>query len=83
LKERSPRAFDAILAVASKIKSGRNPPAPSFYKALEETQAIARFSFFGPVVLKKAVRGKLSLVNIVEDVDGLSEGMLLIGSEIA
>jgi len=81
LKEHTPWTFDAILAVAGKIKSGNKPPAPSFYKALEEAQGIARFSLFGPVVLKKAVRGKLFLVNIVGDVDGLSKGMLLIGNE--
>jgi hypothetical protein len=60
LKERSPWTFDAILAVAGKIKSGNNPPAPSFYKALEESQGIARSSLFGPVVLKKAVLFKVS-----------------------
>jgi len=38
-------------------------------------------SLFGPVVLKKAVRDNLFLVNIVGDVDGLSKAMLLIGSE--
>ena len=57
--ERSPWTFDAILAVAGKIKSGNNPPAPSFYKALEEAQGIARSSLFGPVVRKEAVQGKL------------------------
>ena len=58
LIERSPWTFDAILAVAGKIKSGNNPPAPSFYKALEEAQGIARSSLFGPVVRKEAVQGK-------------------------
>ncbi|KAH9994958.1 hypothetical protein BJV74DRAFT_830722 [Russula compacta] len=58
LMERSPWTFDAILAVAGKIKSGNNPPAPSFYKALEEAQGIARSSLFGPVVRKEAVQGK-------------------------
>jgi hypothetical protein len=58
LKERSPWTFDAILAVAGKIKSGNNPPAPSFYKALEEAQGIARSSLFGPVVRKEAVQGE-------------------------
>jgi hypothetical protein len=43
LKERLPGRFGAILAVAGKIKSGNNPPAPSFYKALGEAQGIARF----------------------------------------
>jgi hypothetical protein len=56
--ERSPWTFDAILAVAGKIKSGNNPPAPSFYKALEEAQGIARSSLFGPVVRKEAVQGR-------------------------
>jgi hypothetical protein len=58
--ERSPWTFDAILAVAGKIKSGNNPPAPSFYKALEEAQGIARSSLFGPVVRKEAVQGRFS-----------------------
>jgi hypothetical protein len=58
LMERSPWTFDAILAVAGKIKSGNNPPAPSFYKALEEAQGIARSSLFGPVVRKEAVQGR-------------------------
>jgi hypothetical protein len=74
LKERSPWTFDAILAVAGKIKSGNNPPAPSFYKALEEAQGIARSSLFGPVVRKEAVQGKFSIVNLVRDVDGILKG---------
>jgi hypothetical protein len=49
-------------------------------KRQEEAQGNTRFSLSSPVVLRKA-RGKLSLVNIVGDVDGLSKGMLLIGSE--
>jgi hypothetical protein len=61
LMERSPWTFDAILAVAGKIKSGNNPPAPSFYKALEEAQGIARSSLFGPVVRKEAVQGIFSV----------------------
>ncbi|KAI0305541.1 hypothetical protein B0F90DRAFT_1808783 [Multifurca ochricompacta] len=61
LMERSPWTFDAILAVSGKIKSGNNPPAPSFYKALEEAQGIARSSLFGPVVRKEAVQGMLLL----------------------
>lgn len=65
LKERSPWTFDAILAVAGKIKSGNNPPAPSFYKALEEAQGIARSSLFGPVVRKEAIQGKFFQVNLV------------------
>jgi hypothetical protein len=62
LMERSPWTFDAILAVAGKIKSGNNPPSPSFYKALEEAQGIARSSLFGPVVRKEAVQGRPSPV---------------------
>jgi hypothetical protein len=80
LKERSPWTFDAILAVAGKIKSGNNPPAPSFYKALEEAQGIARSSLFGPVVRKEAVQGKFFIVNLVRDVDGISKGMLLLAA---
>jgi hypothetical protein len=80
LKERSPWTFDAILAVAGKIKSGNNPPAPSFYKALEEAQGIARSSLFGPVVRKEAVQGKLPIVNFVRDADGIFKGMLLLAA---
>ena len=58
LKEHSPWTFDAILAVAGKIKSGNNPLAPSFYKALEEAQGITRSSLFGPIARKEAVQGK-------------------------
>ncbi|TFY57123.1 hypothetical protein EVG20_g8667 [Dentipellis fragilis] len=61
LSERSPWTFDAILAVAGKIRSGNNPPGPTFYKALEEAQGIARSSLFGPVVRKEAVQGMLLL----------------------
>jgi hypothetical protein len=49
-------------------------------KSVEDAQRITRLSLFGPIVLKNAVRGMLSLVNI-EDVDGLSKGMLLMDSE--
>ncbi len=59
--ERSPWTFDAILAVASKIRSGTGPLSPSFYRALEEAQGIARSSLFGPVVRKEAVQGMLLL----------------------
>ncbi|KAI0032227.1 hypothetical protein K488DRAFT_78587 [Vararia minispora EC-137] len=59
--ERSPWTFDAILAVAGKIRSGNNPPGPTFYRALEEAQGIARSSLFGPVVRKEAVQGMLLL----------------------
>lgn len=57
--ERSPWTFDAILAVAGKIRSGTGPLIPTFYKALEEAQGIARSSLFGPVVRKEAVQGVL------------------------
>ncbi|THH02091.1 hypothetical protein EW026_g749 [Hermanssonia centrifuga] len=61
LMERTPWTFDAILAVASKIRSGTGPLSPSFYKSLEEAQGIARSSLFGPVVRKEAVQGMLLL----------------------
>jgi hypothetical protein len=64
--------FDATLAVAGKTKSGNNPPAPSFHKASPAFHVSA---------LKKAIQGKLSMVHIVGDIDGLSYGILLIGSE--
>ncbi|THH20434.1 hypothetical protein EUX98_g8589 [Antrodiella citrinella] len=59
--DRTPWTFDAILAVASKIRSGTGPLSPSFYKSLEEAQGIARSSLFGPVVRKEAVQGMLLL----------------------
>lgn len=55
--ERTPWTFDAILAVAGKIRSGNGPLSPTFYKCLEEAQGIARSSLFGPVVRKEAVQG--------------------------
>lgn len=57
LKERSPFCFDAILAVASKIRAGTGSPSATFYKCLEEAQGIARSTLFGPVVRKEAVQG--------------------------
>lgn len=57
LMERTPWTFDAILAVASKIRSGTGPLTSSFYRSLEEAQGIARSSLFGPVVRKEAVQG--------------------------
>lgn len=57
LKERTPWTFDAILAIASKIRSGTGPLSPTFYRCLEEAQGIARSSLFGPVVRKEAVQG--------------------------
>ncbi|KAI0321177.1 hypothetical protein OF83DRAFT_1051665 [Amylostereum chailletii] len=61
IMERSPWTFDAILAVAGKIRSGNNAPGPTFYTALEEAQGIARSSLFGPVVRKEAAQGMLLL----------------------
>jgi hypothetical protein len=61
LSERSPWTFDAILAIASKIRSGTGPLSSTFYKTLEEAQGIARSSLFGPVVRKEAVMGMLLL----------------------
>lgn len=57
--ERTPWTFDAILAIAAKIRSGNGPLNPTFYKCLEEAQGIARSSLFGPVVRKEAVQGQL------------------------
>jgi hypothetical protein len=57
LMERTPWTFDAILAVAGKIRSGNGPLSQTFYKCLEEAQGIARSSLFGPVVRKEAVQG--------------------------
>ncbi|TRM69774.1 hypothetical protein BD626DRAFT_475226 [Schizophyllum amplum] len=61
LMERTPWTFDAVLAVAGKIRSGNGPLSPTFYKCLEEAQGIARSSLFGPVVRKEAVQGMLLL----------------------
>lgn len=61
LMERTPWTFDAILAVASKIRSGNGPLSQTFYKCLEEAQGIARSSLFGPIVRKEAVQGMLLL----------------------
>ena len=61
LKERSPWCFDAILAVASKIRAGNGPPSAAFYKCLEEAQRIARSTLFRPVVKKEAVQAMLLL----------------------
>jgi hypothetical protein len=80
LKEHLPGRFGAILAVAGKIKSVNNPRlrhSTRYWKKLKTSPAF----HFGGVVLKKAIRGKLSLVNIVGDINGLSKEMLPIGSE--
>ena len=62
LMERTPWTFDAILAVASKIRSGTGPLTASFYRSLEEAQGIARSSLFGPVVRKEAVQGAFASI---------------------
>lgn len=78
--ERSPWTFDAILAVAGKIRSGNGPLSPTFYKCLEEAQGIARSSLFGPVVRKEAVQGKsFSAANCQQMVD-IFAGMLLLAA---
>lgn len=59
--ERSPWAFDSILAIAAKIRSGNGPLSPTFYKCLEEAQGIARSSLFGPIVKREDVQGMLLL----------------------
>jgi hypothetical protein len=64
LKERTPFCFDAILAVASKIRAGNGPPSQTFYKCLEEAQGIARSTLFGPVVRKEAVQGQFKFIAI-------------------
>ncbi|TFK20959.1 hypothetical protein FA15DRAFT_646276 [Coprinopsis marcescibilis] len=61
LAERSPWTFDAILAIAAKIRSGNGPLSQTFYQCLDEAQGIARSSLFGPVVRKEAVQGMLLL----------------------
>jgi len=77
--ERSPWTFDAILAVAGKIRSGNGPLSPTFYKCLEEAQGIARSSLFGPVVRKEAVQGELSFMIIKVLLDNFA-GMLLLAA---
>ncbi|KAG8749492.1 hypothetical protein FRC14_001314, partial [Serendipita sp. 396] len=61
LKERTPFCFDAILAVAAKIRAGSGSPGIVFYRCLEEAQGIARSTLFGPVVRKEAVQAMLLL----------------------
>lgn len=65
LTERSPWTFDAILAVAGKIRSGNGSLSPTFHKCLEEAQGIARSSLFGPVVRKEAVQGNFFLPSTI------------------
>jgi hypothetical protein len=57
LKERTPFCFDAILAVAAKI---RDPRGEVFHSCLEEAQGMARSTLFQPVVKKEAVQGEFS-----------------------
>ena len=82
LKERTPWTFDAILAIASKIKSGNGALTPTFYKCLEEAQGIARSSLFGPVVRKEAVQGEQGVTFLCQlsCVDIPSPGMLLLAA---
>jgi hypothetical protein len=61
LKERTPWTFDAIMAIASKIKSGNGLLSSTFYKSLEEAQGIARSTLFGPIVRKEGVQGMMLL----------------------
>ncbi|KAG9050769.1 hypothetical protein FS837_002713 [Tulasnella sp. UAMH 9824] len=61
LRDRTPFCFDAILAVASKIRAGTGPPSATFHRCLEEAQGIARSTLFGPVVRKEAVQAMLLL----------------------
>lgn len=82
--ERSPWTFDAILAVAAKIRSGTGPLIPAFYKCLEEAQGIARSSLFGPVVRKEAVQGAFARVAVCErgnnTYNDVGIGMLLLAA---
>ena len=77
--ERSPWTFDAILAVAGKIRSGNGSLSPTFYKCLEEAQGIARSSLFGPVVRKEAVQGIILFSSSLSVTIGLT-GMLLLAA---
>ncbi|KDQ21520.1 hypothetical protein BOTBODRAFT_99872 [Botryobasidium botryosum FD-172 SS1] len=61
LRERTPFCFDAVLAVASKIRAGTGPLSPTFHRCLEEAQGIARSTLFGPIVRKEAVQAMLLL----------------------
>lgn len=70
MMERSPFCFDAILAVAAKIRAGGGSPGSAFYRCLEEAQGIARSTLFGPVVRKEAVQGTcVSLALVVDNAD--------------
>ena len=57
LRDRTPFCFDAILAVAAKIRVGNGQPGATFHRCLEEAQGIARSTLFGPIVRKEAVQG--------------------------
>lgn len=78
--ERSPWTFDAILAVAGKIRSGNGPPSQTFYKCLEEAQGIARSSLFGPVVRKEAAQGKNQISFSAISMTFFVIGMLLLAA---
>ena len=69
LTERTPWTFDAILAVAARIRCGNGPLTPSFFKCLEEAQNIARLSLFGPVRRKEAVQGWRNMVECASHLD--------------
>lgn len=82
LMERTPWTFDAILAVAGKIRSGNGPLSQTFYRCLEEAQGIARSSLFGPVVRKEAVQGSFMHATSQPSASHLSpfKGMLLLAA---
>ncbi|KAG9125199.1 hypothetical protein FRC07_008597 [Ceratobasidium sp. 392] len=61
LRDRTPFCFDAILAVAAKIRVGNGQPGATFHRCLEEAQGIARSTLFGPIVRKEAVQAMLLL----------------------
>jgi hypothetical protein len=88
LMERTPWTSDAILAIASKIRSGTGPLSPTFFKCLEEAQGIARSSLFGPVVRKEAVQGKVHhiticiLLTIGQECSSLLHGVRMAGSRV-
>ena len=74
--ERSPWTFNAILTVAAKVRSGNGPLSPTYYKCLEDTQAVARSSLFGSVLRKEAVQGIRSFIvvgNVTDDTYSLRD----------
>ena len=78
--ERTPWTFDAILAVASKIRAGTGPLPPTFYRTLEEAQGIARSTLFGPVVRKEAVQGERDILRSIYQALTARIGMLLLAA---